>query len=277
MFLQTIPAGQTEIGQIALHGVLIGIVSMAILQMAKDFLFSRSLFQSWQVRKWLARRAKLIIQTPPFGINSKQAEQELTLLATGGDKSALYRLPVEQLCGQVIAAAQAAMDSPRLYVNLLACLGGTSVVEYQRRETVLQYFPESGGTSTIRRLDLDWVFNPPVEDLRAAQMHMSGPEPNQGWNQDNLDLYKAARNRVSQRIQRSVDGLQIYLGSWWKLSMQLGALMLSFVIATGIGPYLSQGPGGSWGFKIAAAFVGGFLAPVFRDVLSVLGKLASRT
>jgi len=279
MLINTAIDYSQDLNQLAKHGVLIGIVSMAALQMAKDFLFSRQGFQSVWLMRWLRQRAKLVDYGGSPEDRAQAAENELTSLAAGGETSAFYNLPVEQLCGQVIAAAQAAMDSPRFYLNLLWCLGGATKEENQRRQKILHSSSGFAEQGMNVKSDLDLILDPPVKELRRVQsrsatVDWSASPQSAEWSsdQDAIDQYKAARNRVSHRIQRSVDGLQIAMGVRWKLVMQGAALGLSLVIAVWIAPRLAAAARMPVGFEIAAGLIGGFLAPIFRDLLSIIEK-----
>src|SRR4051812_13601761 len=144
--------------------ILLGFVTMAILQLLKDLLRVRFWFQRFYVWFWLkkrilkaherhkgwlkdpkreAKRARTSYDAAPFrraekawlddpltnplsqssGIlyDPKRAYDQLLQLA-GGEQSALFRLPHEQLCAQVNSAALVALDYPTRYSALFAAL-----------------------------------------------------------------------------------------------------------------------------------------------------------
>jgi hypothetical protein len=85
--------------------------------------------------------------------------------------------------------------------------------------------------------------------------------------------YFDARNRAVRRIQRNLDGVRLALGNQWKFFMQIlsvGLTVLAVEIAVGY-------KHGADLFLILLALpigiVGGYFAPVARDVLAILQRL----
>lgn len=100
----------------------VGTLSMAIVQTGKDIFPFRNWFQKWWLETWLkdkAAKAEPIGKTKPDIV---KAEADLIRLATAGDRKAFYDLAIEQLCGQMNAAAQSLLDYPDKYPDLLRCL-----------------------------------------------------------------------------------------------------------------------------------------------------------
>ncbi len=242
-------------------GLFAGALSMAIIQMFKDFSPLRNIFQRLWLRGWLEEKAESAPQINGVKVDASGAEKTLVQLATAGDRRALYNLPVEQLCGQIVAAMQAALDSPSAYSDLVYCLGqGTAAPPPTP--------PGQRGSETASRpeLDLELIRKPPTEAMRKSREMLLHDERSA----KQVEAYTAARNRVLHQVQRAVDSLQIALGRLWKKSLQVAALTLSVVIAALIARYAGQTFGVTLGVALASGLIGGFFAPILRDVLAAL-------
>jgi len=254
----------------------VGALSMAVIQTIKDMLPVRSRFQRFFVRRWLRNKAKLAStawklwmegegrawfskeQNRAEGIeggasaeqfsrepSAERAEADLIKLATDGDGKALYDLQIEQLCGQLNAAAQVALDRPRDHTDLMRCLA-----------------------SLADPVDVARVMFPPLEaKLPRTQLDAAG--------QQRHDSYVDARTRVTHQVQRAIDALQINAGFRWKFYLQLASIVLSGIFAgSGVAWFLQKSD--LWD-RISAALVvgilGGFLAPVARDLVASVQQL----
>lgn len=232
----------TFAGALAIAGTL----AMAILQVIKELTPVRRRYQRKWLERWFNARAERfkvkaadkphdIIQ-PYLPLNAKEVQSTLVDLATGGEVNAFYDLNIEQVVAQMNSAAQIALEYPRAYFPLLAILS-----QGANMEDVAQIVGGAG-----------------------AKAGGSGSEPAA------LD----ARNRVAHRIQRNLDGIQIALGSRWKLWMQavaitLTVLFVELAIITNVKDY----SGVTLLVGIALGIVGGYLAPITRDVVAALQSL----
>jgi hypothetical protein len=169
------------------------------------------------------------------------ALQDLAELATAGSKKALFELPIEQLCGQMGVAMQQALDHPSDHIVLIVCIS---------------HLNEPADLANIL-IPIDALTEPGLDKTRIA-------------------LYTAARQKMSHRIQRAIDGFQIFIGNRWKLVLQLAATGISVVVAC-IAIYIQNksNVGGHstiniLGSGIAVGVFAGFIAPILRDLLSVL-------
>lgn len=223
----------------------VGVISMAFLQTVKDVLPARRWFQAAWIGGWLGEQA---IRTPAIAaasaVNAAAAEADLVRLATSGDKSALYDLAIEQVTGQMNAAAQMVLDFPWRHEHLFRCLAAQADVEDIRR--LLDARPPDGQ---------------PRRELAA---------------EDKAALIDA-RNRVTHQVQRSLDGLMISAGFRWKLYLQVASIVLSALIVwvglmifvrEPIEVFVRHLP-----LYVALAVLGGFLAPVARDIVAALQQL----
>jgi hypothetical protein len=263
----------------ALVASLVGALSMALLQTLKDIFPIRSWFQKARLRKWYEdKQGKMSKLFQPEnrqkftdflkfqGLTDDQIQKylggysyandstskssfevfqyQLLSLSTDGNESAFYDLPIEQMCGQMNTCAQLAIEYPIRFTNVLSPL-----------------------VASADPLDIYLLFLLPT--------------PIQGM--DNPDtkainsLYSEARNRIGHHIQRAVDAIQISFGSSWKKYMQVASIILSGLIcALGVGFLDTQMTiFQRIALALVSAVLGGFLAPVARDLVAALQKLRS--
>ncbi len=225
----------------------VGVLSMALLQTAKDILPLRRWFQAARVRAWLRDQAAQAPPIPGAAVNADTAEAALIRLATSGDRAAFLDLPIEQVTGQMNAAARIVLDFPWEHEHLFRCLAA------QASET------------DVRRL---------IESRPPAQ----GPRP--PLSAEEKSALIDARNRVTHQVQRSLDGLQISTGFRWKLYLQIASIVLSGLIVWSglmlfvrepIEVFVRHLP-----LYVITAVVGGFLAPVARDLVAALQGLRKK-
>jgi hypothetical protein len=206
------------------------------LQLFKDLLPSRRLFQRNWFENWLAEAAA----AQKLSTNAaQQAQGQLVDLATAGDDKALFDLPVEQFTGQINAAVQAVLDQPDQYQVLVRLLA-------------LRANPK----------DLKTLF---VKKRPAAGAA--------------LEQYMEARNRVSRQIQRTLDAVQIAMSNSWKrllhwLSVVISAAIIGAALTIYGGQEIWRGP--TYGYALATALLGAFIAPVARDLVSAIQNLRAR-
>ena len=213
----------------------VGILSMAIIQTVKDIFPVRNTFHKKFIKNWLERNAGKAGEKT----DAQKAERHLIKLATAGDEQAFYDLPIEQLCGQINAAAQVILDHPREHADLLRCLAAEA---------------DPGALKLLTSAE-------PASPLSEKR---SPDEVN-------------ARARAIHQVQRSIDSLQISAGYRWKKMLQIWAFLLSYAF-TMCGILLFPGPVLSLRsviLTVGVGLAGGFLAPVARDLVVSLQKLRS--
>lgn len=222
--------------------LIVGLLSMALIQVFKDLLPIRRWFQQQWVWEWLGQRSKLIGEKVEL-LSPEKVESDLVQLATDGDAGSLYSLPIEQLCGQLNAAAQAVLDHPK------------------EHEALLWYLAAKAEKADVSKL----------LECSAMFRQQSGAELKDA---DRLAFTECvdARNRVAHQVQRAIDALQLSAGNRWKLWIQLFAIGLSGIIALA-GESFFPKVGGTLArieITLAIAILGGFIAPVGRDILAAL-------
>ena len=216
--------------------VLIGAaVIMAVINFLKDVLQVRWLFNAFAVHTWLARGREGSDIAPEDGIDFDlpRAKRELIKLAAGGRNSSLYRLPINQLAGQINAAAETVLDFPADHRDLFMALCGRTDRE------VFRFLKFSNGFRAEYVVARDGI----------------GP----GTKQDLMD----ARARLTSLMQRRIDDLQIFARSTWRLLLQVVALGFAFFLML----FLNSGDLRVFFGSVLAA---GFLAPVLHDLLTAL-------
>jgi hypothetical protein len=208
---------------------------MAMLQTAKDLFPIRRWFQRRFLRDWLARKGGK-------GVVDK-VEQDLIALATDGERNAFYDLPIEQLSGQIAAAAQVVMDYPARHSELLHCLA-----------------------SQVPKESVDRLLG--VKDsLRVAFENLKRTDSTQA--RQELETLADAKARVMHQIQRNIDALQIAATYRWKFWFQLASFAVSFLLAYAAGGSESW----PWATRVFGAIAAGFLAPVARDLQAKLQQV----
>jgi len=85
------------------------------------------------------------------------------------------------------------------------------------------------------------------------------------------DSFVDARTRVTHQVQRAIDALQITAAFRWKFILQLSSILLSGAIA-GIGVW-KFAPQAGFLAVVGIGIMGGFLAPVARDLVAALQQL----
>ncbi len=222
--------------------LVIAVTATAVIQMIKDLLPLRRWFQRWFVRKWLRGTAAELSQSQPTTPDLAQAETDLIHLATGGDTDAFYNLEVEQLCGQINAAAQIALT----YAG--------------RHQSLLCYLAPDADPADIRT-----VSSAPESLGDRSQLTQEQDK--------SVTALLDARNRVAHHMQRAIDALQISMGFRWKLILQIAAYVICFGISFG-GVFWINPVGGHKAFDvIIIGIMAGFISPIVRDLMAVLGRL----
>jgi|PersoiStandDraft_1058852.scaffolds.fasta_scaffold19366_2 hypothetical protein len=171
-------------------------------------------------------------------LSPSKAEVLLVELSTGGAENAFYELPIEQLVGQMNAAVQITLDYPKKYHDLLFILAEGA--DPKDINSIISKSPEGSRTKT-------------------------GPS----------NEYLEARTRVSHRIQRNLDAIQIALGSRWKFWMQIIAITLSTLLIEGAVIAANSGSVqiSTMLLALPVAILGGYFAPVTRDLVAALQTL----
>jgi len=228
----------------------LGVTSMALVQTLKDQTPLRQKYQRMRICKWL-KEGETSWNSKSAGAgnaHAQPAELDMVTLAADGDSKAFYALEIEKLCGQLNAAAQTVLDDPSNHPDLLKILASEAL-------------PADVTTMLAGPGPIAVAPAPPTLQQTA---------------------YATARNRITSQIRRAVDGLQISVGGDWQTRLQQASLLLSIAMAEVIvyysptlrsvlHPYWF---GGAWFFfALFLGTIGGFLAPISRDLIAALQSL----
>lgn len=234
--------GWQVVGAIAAAGT----IAMAILQVVKELTPLRRYFQRWWIKSWIAarvdefnrrRQSKGVDSTALTEATAEKTEMLLVELSTGGDDRAFYELPIEQMVAQMNAAVQITLDYPKRYYDLLVIVSEGAALD-----------------------DVATVITSSPTGTRAKKAPPS-------------QHYLEARTRVSHRIQRNLDAIQISLGNRWQFCMQLTALLLSTLMLEAAVLSVAGTTIGTVVIALLIGIVGGYLAPVTRDLVAALQTL----
>jgi hypothetical protein len=238
----------------ALAGV--GIVSMALLQVLKDFSRAEPRFHRRQIERWFGGRTN---QDPA-------ARQQLLTLAAGGNDVALYELSTPALMSQLSAASRVALAFPLEFELLLHGLAGSNAAD--EITTVMK-----AARAEKARRELRAIAEAPREsetDARARQQLQEDAEE--------------ARMRIAHLMERNLDALQISVSSRWELGNKWAVFVLSWLVtvgAFGVYFYVEQ-EGVAWSraavgnfalTTVATATFAAFVAPVAKDLVAALQRL----
>jgi len=247
-FDELVRAGQWQL--IALI-VTIAVVTMALLQLCNELLPVRTVYHTYLLRTWIRERGKL------YGgqVDPHAAFAQLIAHATGGSSRAFLSLPPAQLVGQINAAAQTALDSPKANYDLLAVLSQPS------QPNIPLILPASRSPVSSTN---------PTDDLEALLAYHADP-PLSADDSRTRD-YLAARTRVVHRIQRNLDGMQIALGSDSALINQILAILISITLTYVV--IRNRAPGLSYTSAVLLVGVSaGYVAPILGDIVAAIRKL----
>lgn len=204
----------------------IGIVSMAVQQVIKDILRLHVVFNRDQLDAWLESRgaADPVLNT-------------LVLLATGGDKAALYELPAARMTGQIAMASRVALAFPAAYEDVLRTLAG----------------PDA-------KNDIDEIVKgtkPSLEEERMRVAHLIER------NLDALQITLTSRwERANKRYAFVVSLLVtvIAMGAYFYVNLAILDLSVPDVLRLSV-------------ITAAAGILAGFVAPIAKDLVAALQKL----
>ena len=221
----------------------LGVVSMAVVQLLKDLSPIRTFWQ----RRWI--EAVVDEQARKTKVDGAQnVLPDLINLATAGNARALYGLPINQLAGQLNAAAGVVLDSPPRHPNLFRVMAAGADAD-----------------------DLATLLAPPPQARTSSDASPGDKET--------VTRFVDARNRVAHQVQRNLDALQIAMTFRWQLYLQLLSIAVSGAIAAvsavALFPALKDRAEG-WVGVVVMGILGGFFSTVARDLVAALRGLRGR-
>jgi hypothetical protein len=244
---------------ITLTATAVGTLSMALIQTLKDMLSLRMHYQKYWLRKWIKQQlnelkvsgylkrsielSKLADQNT-YDVTRK-IETHLLKLAMNGSSTGFYGLPIEQLCGQINGAVQQCLDYPSKNEDLLSIF--TTQVDVDDWQKFIT--PDS-------------ILKDASNSLKEDPVHI-----------EKQTEYIDARNRINNQIQRAIDSIQISAGNSWQYILQVSSIVLSALIC-----FIGICCAGNISYLviIPVSILGGFLAPVARDLFAALQNLRTK-
>jgi len=270
-----------EIGTYALALVAVGALSMALLEAVKGIFKVRASYHERSLKRWLrevlteyldpeALAASEVLKdtcTSPVSLADEGIRQVVSL-ATGvppekvkaesspysvfsiSPERSLYTLPLDKMMGQIQESTEIILDNPHLYKPAFILLSSTA-----NKQDVEDWF-------SARNPDQIAIDNLP--DLQRTK-----------------DIARVG-NRIQQSVQRQLDTFQLrtdYLWARWNqiASFLIGAVVLFAAI------YYSRSLGTTGGTSIKdipeillLSLLGGFTAPVAKDLVTNLRKVKAR-
>jgi len=215
----------TRISRSVIALIAIGLLAMALIQAARSLFPMRGWFHEQKVKLWAGGDVSLLHQR--LGIEKSY--------------TAFYDLPIQNICGQIGAVAEAV---------LVEC---TSRIIY--------------GTDWMQMVAFLRRLAGPASQTDLDALEQNGLPPD-----EELSMRRA---RLGSHIQRNIDNLQITTGTSWRRRLRILAFGLSFLLSASL--LLSQGPGWQvfslFGASAIAGLIAGYLASVFRDIVAVVEGL----
>lgn len=212
---------------------------------------------------------------------SERETDDLVLLSTAGDHNALFRLSVENLCGQVLVAAQTVLESPSGYKQLLRCMIGDAMRKKEVREAYYRLILTTGADADAEKRnhkDHDHYQHEERHEFYEDDNPYEWKEifANEKYDEEmKMNKFIEAKNRIASCIQRNIDSLQINTGFGWSRTMRINALVISFTITSlGCWLFLAESASGMscFLFIILIGFTGAFFASFISNIVGMVEK-----
>lgn len=266
-----------------------GLISMAIIQIAKELLGYRGLHNRKALEEWLEsdlpgvvrdvyliKDAKQGRRSP--GSQSADAEGALSMaerlsnLLSQQDIDTLMEWPPLSLLMNAMEVKNQDMFLAQPIELICAQLGTaadlTASFPIENSPTLLvltspTYF---GGAVDF----LEAAQNIDQKDEEISQRAMIETPVEAGRPHKMEDRYFALRTQTSHHLQRSLDEVQLTTGATWRRKVRLSAVLLSASLVIGIAS--ASGLQTQIIALVAAGLVGGYLSWVFRDITAIVER-----
>lgn len=298
-----------EVGSYVLQTMAISAVAMATIQITRSLLPLRGRFHERFAIRWLAEGigAMLYARTltakrdtftklqkleeAPQGVRERagpraeQAMADLSRLAVARSREELFDLPIEELCGQVSAAAEQLIAAP---------LSATEAEHLQKARSERAEASEADlKNPPVHRVDLllaglAGVAGAVQADGYSEAWAVAEPELDSGDYRRGgaTDSFVRRRNLLAQNIQRNLDGLQISVRHRWRRMVRGSATLICAVLALAMvlqADNETPAPAGEDPIWVVAflsplvtvlvtGLLGGYLATVLRDLVAVIER-----
>jgi len=220
----------------------VGTVTMALIELIKGVTRGRMWFHWLMVKKWI-------------GWKNDQALNELFALAIGGSENAnaLYDQPTGKMLGQLQAAANVALDFPKVYPAFYEFLtaGAVTVGTVNDREKWRNFSQK--------------IIQPRPTDASAIA----------AFEQDSRESTQA-RARLGNLVTRKLDAFQTRVEYTWARFNQLLALIAGSVFFYCVLSRTKDVTKISMFTLVVVSLMGGLIAPFAKDVVTALTGLRAR-
>ena len=228
----------TKVSESVVALTAIGLLTMALIQGARNLFPIRAWYHEGKVRSWLSEE----------GIKSLHGRLQIE-----DSPTAFYDLPIQSICGQIAAVAEAVLVEEVGSIEWSVSSAALNAGNYATPDKV-----------SVSALLKDLAGPGAKDDLKELKSKEKGLSP---------DLIRA---RLGSHIQRNIDNLQITAGTRWRRGLRFTAFILSSLLSASLLVGLKLG----WqqvfallGAALLAGLIGGYLASVFRDLVAVIERL----
>lgn len=217
----------------------LGAVAMALVQIVKELTPMRTILQRRWLVAWLDKdwcHGDKLAESLDLPPQAQTLIDSMADVTAGGEAHSLYELAGDQMMQQMLRSAPVILDNPRRYCRLLVRL-----------------------TRGLAKEDLSCIMHAPHDGGAASEQ------------------YYDARARALRRIERNLDGAALVLTSKWRFWMHCSALAATLVVVS-FALWL-DGISLDWemcGTVLVIVVLGGYFAPVTKDLLTALRELRSR-
>lgn len=239
--------------------LVVGAISAGAIQWAKDGLGWRHNFQRDMVRAWVSERAEAVKDDVKSALAEAAelpevdnkligytATEQLEKLITGGDSKytyvAAYSLPLEQLFGQLSAAAEISIATPQQYPLFAVFAGVGSALraeEYggyaryvRKRREIVREMAQSHSIPKAMQSGGDVTQGIPFSSGDAPQgVPFAGSDTDRELTPEEQH-YADVRVRLLALAHRALDHLQITIGERWRKELVLASIASSLIITS---------------------------------------------
>lgn len=215
-------------------------LSMAFLQIGRTLLPVRGWFHRAALRSWLTLPEAVLGELSGTAEGADLRQKGLLdpdaalgeFEAHSRSSGELYNLPIEQLCGQLTLAFEAAMDKPSRFPALLIALSG------------------AGGVKDLLRL------------LRTLDRR----------GESAVMMQAEARSALTRLSQIRIDRFQISAGGTWRRALQMTVVLTSILLSIALtaGFWQARYAPGYLLYAVLAGLAASYLAMLLRDLAAIV-------
>jgi hypothetical protein len=220
----------------------VGTISMAILQVAKEFVPIRKSYNAHWIKEWFKLRTRSDIDLPGHQSQFLSPEDNLVAVAVGSDPAILYELDVDDLVAQLREARTIILNYPiQNFPLFVALCPGASQEDINR---FLLYHAVAASAATQKQASTD-----------------------------DLPMFpQAERDRLAAQISANISALGLALNHDWRYRMQLLAMIITTVLMVGAVAFKTKSLE-ACALAVPLGIIGSYFAPIARDLIAALQRL----